>query len=202
MEEHITLVTMYAEQYGIFFVIPFVLLENIPILGILAPGITVLFLAGFFSNVLPGGPMMIFFMIYGTMVAADTFWFFIGKKYGTTWGWLNYIKEKSPAIESTIISQPWYFLMFYQFVPYLRMFLPFTLGLYKFDTKKWLKTTIMGSFLFTLTYVGLGFGAAVWYESIDDSGSVLGLLPLIGGVTTILFSLRLIRKYVEQRKLQ
>jgi hypothetical protein len=43
MEENLALITGYAEQYGIFFIVPLVLLENIPVLGILAPGLTVLF---------------------------------------------------------------------------------------------------------------------------------------------------------------
>jgi len=202
MEGHIELLTAYAEQYGIFFVVPLVLLENIPVLGLLAPGITVLFLAGFFSSVLPGGPLLIFFLIFITMVAADTFWYAMAYRYGTNFRFLRYIKEKSPNIESTITSQPIKILMFYQFVPYLRMFLPFSLGLYHLDTKKWLKTTVLGSFIFTSTYVGMGWLAAWWYGEIDDSGSILGLVPLIGVVTTIFFTIRLVIKYLEQKKLQ
>jgi len=202
MEEHLAIVTAYAEQYGIFFVVPLVLLENIPVLGLIAPGITVLFLAGFFSPVLPGGPLLIFFLIFITMIAADTFWYAMAYKYGTRFQFLRYIKEKSPNIGETITSQPVKFLMFYQFVPYLRMFLPFSLGLYHFDIKKWLKTTIFGSFIFTLTYVGLGWTAAWWYGEIDDSESILGLVPLIAVITTIFFTIRLVIKYLEQKKLQ
>lgn len=202
MEEHIDLITNYAEQYGIFFVVPLVLLENIPVIGLIAPGITVLFLAGFFSSVLPGGPILIFFLIYSTMVLADTFWYFIGKKYGTRLAWLQYIKDKSPNIESTITSQPIYILMFYQFVPYLRMFLPFSLGVYGFELKKWLKTTVFGSFFFTVVYVGLGIGAAKWYENIDDSEFIFGLAPLIGTIVAITLTIRLVVKYFEQRKLR
>lgn len=202
MEEHIAIVTAYAEQYGIFFVVPLVLLENIPVIGVIAPGITVLFLAGFFSDVLPGEPFIIFLMIYCTMVLADTFWYFVGHKYGTRLQWLQYIKDKSPNIESTITTQPIYFLMFYQFVPYLRMFLPFSLGLYKYPFKKWLKTTIFGSLLFTTVYVGLGIGAAAWYESIDDSEFIFGLAPLISTVIALMLTIRLVIKYLEQRKLR
>jgi membrane protein DedA with SNARE-associated domain len=81
------------------------------------------------------------------------------------------------------------------------MFLPFSLGLYHFELKKWLLTTIFGSFLFTLTYVGIGWGASLWYENVDDSGSVLALIPLIGVITTIYFTVRLLATYIEQKKL-
>lgn len=201
MQENIALITAYAEQYGIFFIVPLVLLENIPVLGIFAPGITVLFLSGFFSPVLPGGPIVIFFLIFMTMVIADTFWYTMGYRYGTQFRFLRYIKEKSPNVAETITGQPVKFLMFYQFVPYLRMFLPFSLGLYRYDVKKWLQTTVFGSFIFTLIYVGLGWGASLWYENVDDSGSVLGLIPLIGVVTTLFFTIRLVSKYIEQKKL-
>lgn len=201
MEENIALITAYAEQYGIFFIVPLVLIENIPIIGLIAPGITVLILAGFFSTVLPGGPLVIMAMIYITMVAADTFWYFMGRKFGTKFRWLRYIKEKSPTIEGTVIAQPITILMWYQFVPYLRMFLPFTLGLYHYPLDKWLKTTLCGSFLFTLTYVGIGWGASLWFATIEDSSSFLAFIPLIAVVVTLGFSIHLAVKYFEQRKL-
>lgn len=202
MEENLALITTYVEQYGIFFIVPLVLLENIPVLGLISPGLTILFLAGFFHEVLPGGLYFIFFMAYATMVVADTFWYFLGKKYGLKLAWLLYIRKKSPNVEKTIITQPFYILMFYQFVPYLRMFLPFSLGLYQFSWRKWLKTTLFGSFIFSLSYIGLGVIAALWYENIEDSSSLLGIAPLLAAILTVGLTIRLIRQYLEQRKLR
>jgi len=202
MEEQIELLIAYAEQYGIFFLVPLILLENIPVIGLIAPGVTVLFLAGFFSSVLPGGPIIIFLMIFGTMVLADTFWYGMGYKYGIRLPILRYIKEKSPNIKSTITSQPIYILMLYQFIPYLRMFLPFTLGLYGYSPKKWLKTTIIGSFLFTSAYISLGIGAAIWYDNIDDSNAIFGMPALIATILTTGFTIRFAIKYVEHRRLR
>jgi membrane protein DedA with SNARE-associated domain len=202
MNEQLALVTAYAEAYGIFFVVPLVFLENIPIVGLFSPGVTVLFLAGFFSPVLPGGPLLIFFMIFITMVIADTFWYTMGYRYGTKFRFLRYIKAQSPTIAETVTKQPIKLLMFYQFVPYLRMFLPFSLGLFQYNIKKWLKTTIFGSFIFTSTYVGLGWGTNLWFKSLDDSSAIIALIPIIGIITTILFTIHLATKYLAQKKIQ
>jgi membrane protein DedA with SNARE-associated domain len=200
MEEHIALITFFAEKYGIFFIVPLVLLENIPIIGLVAPGVTVLVLAGFFSSVLPGGPISTFILIYATMIIADTFWYFLGYKYGTKLAWLQYIKDKGPHIERAITDHPIYFLMLYQFVPYLRMFLPFSLGVYAFSIKKWFKITVPGSLLFTSAYFGAGVAISFWYENIDETEKLLGIIPIIAIIISIVFSGKIIRKYIHNKR--
>jgi membrane protein DedA with SNARE-associated domain len=201
MEEHIALITLFAEKYGIFFIVPLVLLENIPIIGLVAPGVSVLVLAGFFSSVLPGGPVTTFILIYSTMVIADTFWYFLGLKYGTKLAWLQYIKDKGPHIEQAITDHPVHFLMFYQFVPYLRMFLPFSLGVYSLSPTKWFKVTIPGSFMFTSAYFGVGIAISFWYESIDETERLLGLIPVIALIISVVFSSKIINKYLKNKRL-
>ena len=187
MEQYLQQINDFVAEFGYFFIIPLLALENIPFIGLIAPGISVLFLTGYFSNILPGGTLVAFFISFLTIVIADTLWYAIGYRYQTRWKWLQFITQKSPNIDELLAKQPFYLIALYQFAPYLRMFLPFALGAYQYSVSQWVRLVCVGSLLFTTVFFGFGYVTAQFIKNTSESSSSLEKVSFIASGFGILY---------------
>jgi len=199
MADYLASITEFVAQYGYFIIIPLVALENVPLVGIIAPGISIMFLAGYFSGILPGGPITAFLVVWGTIMVADTIWYLLGYYFRNHTGWMAKLRERSPNVEELLTKQRIYTLALYQFAPYLRMFLPFALGVYRYNPLRWGILVTVGSFLFTAIFFSFGLITARLLTSVTESTSALETLSLVVGGLGAVYVFFLIYSYIKIR---
>ena len=195
MQEYLSLLQTSVEQLGIWFIIPFLVLENVPIVGLFAPGLTVLVLSGFFYELLTGSYVTLFLVCWLTIFLADTTWFGIGYWGQQKTRWLRSLAAKSPNVHELIHRQPWWALMNYQFIPYFRMFLPFALGMYRFSPVRWLMMCLVGSALYVAVFLGIGVLGATLLGGITDIDMITNNVNRILAVGAFFYGIYLVRKY-------
>lgn len=200
MPEYLAFINTQIVQLGWVVIVPLLFLENIPIIGFIAPGITVLFLAGFLSSSIIGGPILLFVVCVLTIIVADTIWYILGRVSRGKWRSVSKIAKKSPNVEELLAKQPFTYLIFYQFIPYFRMFLPFALGMYLVSFRFWLTLVTLGSTLFVAIFFGVGLVTAKFVASMTRAEEVTQTLNIvIVGFVTI-YTLYLIIRYLRIRK--
>jgi len=186
VEQYLTILENGVSTFGIWFVIAFLFVENIPVVGLFAPGLTVLVLSGFFHETLTNSPITLFFIAWLTIFVADTLWYLLGRFGSQHSPWLQSLAKRSPNVEEIVTKQPLAILLCYQFMVYFRMFLPFSLGIYRFSLPKWLIVCCFASGLYTSVFFGIGFTAAI-------VGERLGLLDnMVENINTMLVLLAFI----------
>jgi membrane protein DedA with SNARE-associated domain len=137
MQEYLSLLLSGVESVGIWFIVPFLALENIPIIGLFVPGLTVLVLSGFFYELLTGVVWKLYILAWLTIFLADSTMYLVGYFGQQKTKWLQTLSAQAPDVGELLHSQPKWALLNYQFIPYFRMFLPFALGLYRFSPVWW-----------------------------------------------------------------
>lgn len=200
MEEYIFQLKQVFETYGLWFIFPLLLMENFPFIGFFTPAMTVLLLAGF---LLADNTLDLFLVIvvsYLGMIVGDNIWFFLGRKSKGKWKWLNKVTERSSKALDVIKRQQLGTLLFFQFAPYYRMFLPYAFGISDYPLKRWVLINTIGSCIFVLTFVLAGYFAS---QSLNDFEEIQVLSKNMNTIiitVVIIYTLFLIRKIVIQRK--
>jgi len=198
MQEYLTLITNTVETWGIWFIVPFLFLENVPVIGFIAPGLTVLFLSGFFADILPGHPVYIATIACITIIIADNLWFWLGYYGNSKTPFLKRVAAQSPNVEATLANQSFLGLIMYQFMPYFRMFLPFSLGMYRFSPAKWLLVNALATFLYVFVFFGAGW---VTKNVVAGApGAVLTGLNYLIGVVAIVYFGALVYRYIRMKR--
>lgn len=184
-----------VETYGIWFTVGFLFVENVPILGFIAPGLTVLVLSGFFYELITGNFITLFLIAWLVTFCADTLWFYIGYYGQRKTRWLRALAKQSPNVEEILTSQSRIALTTYQFIPYFRMFLPFSLGLYRFSRLAWLPLCFIGSGLYTAVFFGIGVAGVTLLGGIERVDEVANSVNRVLAVFAVVYGIYLIRKY-------
>lgn len=195
MPEYLTLINAQVVQLGWFIIIPLLFLENIPIIGFIVPGVTVLFLAGFISSSI-NGSLFLFVACVITLIVADTIWYTLGRISRGKWRIVSQIARQSPNVKELLAKQPFTYLIFYQFIPYFRMFLPFALGMYSVSFRLWLSLVTISSILFGTILFGTGVITARYINSITSTEEVMQSLNIAILSLIAIYSLYLIVRYM------
>lgn len=199
MEQYLALLQNGIATTGVWFIVPFLLLENVPIIGLVAPGLTILVLSGFFNELLVTHAWHLYAIAWLTIVVADNIWYTIGYFFGTKSAWLKKIAAQSPNVEELLTKQPLFALVSYQFMPYFRMFLPFSLGMYKFRPRLWILISLVASALYVAVFLSIGVVGAALIESIAGVDTVTTYINRGLAVFALVYCVILLRRY---RKLQ
>lgn len=199
MPEYLAFINTQIVQLGWVVIVPLLFLENIPIIGFIAPGITVLFLAGFLSSSIIGGPILLFVVCVLTLIVADTIWYTLGRASRGKWRSVSKIAKKSPNVEELLAKQPFTYLIFYQFIPYFRMFLPFALGMYLVSFRFWLTLVTLGSALFVAVFFGAGLVTAKFVDSMARAEEVTQTLNIVIVGFVAIYTLYLTIRYLRIR---
>lgn len=200
MNEYLIAIGESIEAYGLFLIIPLLFIENIPFVGFIAPGVTVLFLSGFFYEILPLSLILLFFMCLITIFAADTLWFWLGRTGRNTTKIFVRIATRSPNVEELLKTQSPLALLFYQFPPYLRMFLPFSLGMYRFPVSHWLLVSFLASVVYTAVFFGSGVLTARLWNAVDGAATASHVLNSAIVVSVIIYTVYLGVRYIKISK--
>ena len=197
MQEYLQLLLNGVDQVGVWFIIPFLVLENIPIVGLFAPGLTVLVLSGFFYEALTGNYLSLFLIAWLVIFLADTTWFMIGYLGQQRTAWLQKLASQAPDVGEILGKQSKLALLNYQFIPYFRMFLPFALGLYRFSPLWWLLLCFVGSGLYTGVFLGIGVLGVTLLGGIEQIETITTNLNRFLAVFALVYGFFLYRKYVQ-----
>ena len=197
MEQYLTLLQNGLAVAGIWFIVGFLFLENIPGVGLVAPGLTVLVLSGFFHELVVDHPLHLYLIAWLTMMVADNVWFWLGYFGGKKVGWLQKIAALSPNVDELLTKQSLVALYTYQFMPYFRMFLPFSLGLYKLAPLKWLLINFVGSALYVGVFLSIGVVGSTIVETAGGIDFITTNLNRILAVVAVVYGFILLQKYQQ-----
>lgn len=158
MNEYFSNIIEVIEANGWWIVFLLVTLENIPIFGLVVPGVTVIILSGYLAGINNSNTTTFYLFCSGIsgVLTGDNIAFFLGK-FGKNK--IKIIKQK--ITDNTDIIEManranWSILIWYQFPVYLRMVLPLIMGAINFSVKKWLFINIVSSIIFVGTFFVIG----------------------------------------------
>jgi len=197
MEQYLTLLQDGLAAAGLWFIVGFLFLENVPGVGLIAPGLTVLVLGGFFHEVVVAHPAQLYIIAWVTIVIADNVWYWLGYCGHHKLTWLQNVAKHSPNVSELLTKQPVWALSTYQFMPYFRMFLPFSLGMYKLSPKQWLPINLIASALYVGVFLSIGVIGAYVAESVGGIDQITTNLNRILAVTAVVYGLVLMRRYYQ-----
>lgn len=200
MEEYVGFVKNIFETYGLWFIFPIVLLENFPVIGFILPGMTALLLAGFLLVDNLSSLLLVVLVAYSGMVCGDNLWFFLGRLTKGKWKCLNNVNDGTHELLDVINKQSIYVLLFYQFVPYLRMFLPYTFGISNYKINNWFFINLIGSFLFVNFVVVIGYISGKVLKDLEGIQIIGKNLNTIFITLGIIYAIILIMKFLSVRK--
>ena len=200
MSEYINWLQTGVDQLGLWFVVFFLALENVPIIGFVAPGVTVLVLSGFFYSTIVENIWLLYLVTGVTILLADNFWFWLGYLCANKVQWVTKLVLRGPNIQKLLLNQPRYGLIGYQFIPYFRMFLPIALGAYGFSPKKWLLISLLATTLYTAVFLSIGFIGAITMTSLSDVDKITLSTNRILAVGAFVYLLVLYVRYKTLKK--
>jgi len=197
MEAYINLLQTGLGAVGVWFIVGFLFLENIPGVGLVAPGLTVLVLSGFFHELVVSHPGWLYLIAWLTILVADNLWYWLGYVSQGKSTWLQRIAKHSPNVEEILTKQPIWALLTYQFMPYFRMFLPFSLGLYRLSPTVWVPISLVASALYVGVFLSIGVVGAQLVEGVGGIDQITTNLNRILAVTAVVYGLVLMRRYYQ-----
>ena len=169
MLEYYDILQQLFLAYGLLIIFPLLLLENFPFIGFFTPALTTLFLAGFFLGTDTAAVLDVLLVAFAAVVIGDNLWFFLGYVSRGQWPWLRQVADRAPNVQFVLTRQHPAVLVFYQFVPYFRMFLPYALGVYHYAFWRWLPINLLGSLLYVSSFILLGvLGAYLFTEAASS----------------------------------
>lgn len=146
----------YFAEYGCWFVLTLLFLENVMFLGVFIPGAVVLLVGGWLARQEQGLPYLLALSGFIGTLAGDTVSYFIGKRTGDgllkseRWG------KGITAVSERVRNEP-ALLMFCHFVSYLRMLVPATAGMSGVPFHRWLMLDAIGAALWVTSHVAAGY---------------------------------------------
>ncbi len=183
------------DTYGFLIVFPLMIMENIPFLGFAVPGIAVLIVLGFiYAANMPVFLLTMLLALLGVIIS-DTVMFMLGRTSLGKWKSLKNVNSRTHKILKIIRKQPTFMLLFYQFPPYFRMFLPFSLGVAKYSWHQWMIVNVLGSIVFVCTIGGVSYMISTYFRSVVSPEELSTYVSVVIGVYALLYFIRLIVQY-------
>ncbi|HMA78668.1 MAG TPA: VTT domain-containing protein [Candidatus Paceibacterota bacterium] len=195
MEVYLNWLQSGIDFLGVWFIIPFLTLENIPVVGLFAPGLTVLVLSGFFHAALVNTVLWLYVIAWLTIFVADSTWYWLGYLLRDRSQWIKQLIDRAPDAETLITEQPWYALVGYQFIPYFRMFLPLAMGAYRYTPLLWLLLTAIGTALYVGVFLSIGVVGAAALQTIANIDTITTSLNRFLAIFALLYGVGLLLRY-------
>ena len=200
MDQYFEALQRLFEQYGNLVIFPILFIEVVPFVGYLAPAITLLIFAGFLLGGSPQEFVTTTMVAYAAVLLADNMMYFLGRYSSGKWSALKSVNSRANTVLEVISQQPRWLMFFYQFPPYFRMFLPFGLGMAKYPLRTWWAISLTGTFLYVAAFIGLGFLAFRFFNSLDTAYTLgKGLTYFITAYAAIYFVI-LTYQYIKKRR--
>ncbi|MDP9191096.1 MAG: DedA family protein [Acidobacteriota bacterium] len=187
-------------SYGVYIIFVLLILENFPFVGFVAPGISILVLAGFLCATTDTALLPIIIAAFLGAVVGDNLWFFIGRAARGRLRWVNKVVDRAPNAVEVTKKYPLPALVFYPFAPYFRMFLPTALGAIRYDLRRWFTINLLGSILFVLTYTLIGRIIGGYYRDVNVAHKAAGYISAFFTVAIAIYAIYILRKLWKKRK--
>ena len=187
----------YFAEYGCWFVLALLVLENVMFLGALIPGAVVLVVGGWLTRQEQGAPYLLMLAGFVGTVAGDTVSYFIGRKAGDRllqskrWG------KGIVSVSERVRREPM-LLMFCHFVSYLRMFVPATAGMSGVPFRRWLMLDATGAALWVASHVAAGYFLSL--SSASEVGRTSGVIVI--GLFLVIITARYLKGMFLRRRAQ
>jgi membrane protein DedA with SNARE-associated domain len=131
---------------------------------------------------------------------ADNTWYWLGYFAKDKLAWLQKIADHSPNVSELLTKQPLWALCTYQFMPYFRMFLPFSLGMYKLPPHQWLPINLIASALYVAVFLSIGVVGAEIVENIGGIDQITNNLNRILAIGAMIYGFILLRRFYTLRE--
>jgi membrane-associated protein len=172
---HLPSLPILIKTFGYPVVWSIVFAESGLLVGVLLPGDSLLFVAGFLCSV-PNTPLNIWVMAFGCFVAAvlgDSFGYYSGRK----WGRQLFDKPDSKIFKKKhLVAAEEFFdrkgkiaLVLARFMPFVRTFAPIVAGIAAMRYKTFIQYNVFGGFVWAvgLSFLGYFVGGAIPPEQLD-----------------------------------
>lgn len=177
------------------------ILECIPVLGILAPGQLALAISGFWAASQPFDVgIRLVLVALAAVLLADFLMFVLGRIGTERVAFLKRTLGQHGSLGRTLEAQSTAVLLLYQFPPYSRMFAPFLLGAGAMRVSAWIPLSIVASVLFVLTYFMIGFSVAWSGQALVESASIASTASAIFALGFFAWLFVFIRQFINLRQ--
>jgi membrane protein DedA with SNARE-associated domain len=148
----------FVLSHGYWLILIILILESTLALGLIIPGLTILFIAGFLAGIGELNLALVILSAFCGIFIGDSISFYLGRLGILK---LPILKRLSDSISESkirkIIHDKPLLLLFFHFPAYSRIIVPPFLGMTHFDIKKWVIIDICAAFLFTVVIATVGF---------------------------------------------
>ena len=146
----------YFSEYGCWFLLAVLFLENVVLLGAIMPGAVVLVVSGWLAQQAQSSPYPLVLAGFAGTVAGDVTSYFIGKTAGGRLARSERWREGFAAVGERVRNEPALFACCH-FLSYLRLFVPATAGMSGVPFRRWLALDATGAALWVSTHVAAGY---------------------------------------------
>lgn len=164
-------------------------LENTLFLGFVAPGLTVLILAGLLIETGDVQAVPVLLAALAGTFLGDNLNYAIGRWGLRRFGWVRRILAENDEARRFIEQYPTVVYVFFQFPVYLRTAFPLTLGSMRYSYRAWLRIDLVAAPLFVFAFTGLGYGLAHYVLQAGDLVTAVREIVRTGNLILLLFSL-------------
>ncbi|PQJ80623.1 DedA family protein [Polaribacter porphyrae] len=179
MNDYLSEVFGLLQTYGYTFLFLGVMLESVFLIGIIFPGIFIMIAGGFFAGI---GELNIYYTLliaFLGMLLGDNISFFLGRLEIIKMNRIKSILKGKINIDKIINnSKGNLFIMFYHFPVYARMVVPTILGNLNYSLKKWILLNTIGTLIFTVTFILIGYFVGLQSKSIESAISISSYIQL------------------------
>ena len=196
MDDYINSAISVFREWKYIFMFFLLIFENIPFIGLITPAITILIVAGFLSASGELNLILLVLVGYSGVVVGDNLFYLLGRFARDKYEWVSSLVKKAPNAVRITGTIPVWKMCFYQFAPYLRMFLPVSLGAIQYQPLKWLKINIVGSLLYVGFYANIGYVIGITLEELDVAKSTATALSI---AITIAITAYLVHLYIKRK---
>jgi len=179
----------WISTHAALLVFAWLTLENTLFLGFVAPGLTVLILAGLLIETGDVQPVPVLLAALAGTFLGDNLNYAIGRWGLRRFGWVRRILAENDEARRFIEQYPTVVYVFFHFPVYLRTAFPLTLGSMRYSYRTWLRIDLVAAPLFVFAFTGLGYGLAHYLLQAGDLVSAVREIVRTGNVILLLFSL-------------
>jgi membrane-associated protein len=184
--------TSLVQQYGYIIIFVMTFLECALFLGLFVPGETVVILGGILSNQGSLNPFLVLIFVFLGGYLGDIAGYFVGhiwgkevlQRVGKRFGY----KEKHfDEVHIFFEKWGWIAIIAGRFLSLFRSLLPATIGTVKYSRTKFFSFDAIGTFLWSATFVSLGYFLGQSWQSMAHYGALIVVTTFVLGFVVIYF---------------
>ena len=184
--------TALVQQYGYIIIFMMTFLECALFLGLFVPGETVVILGGILSNQGSLHPFLVFITVFLGGYLGDIAGYFVGHAWGKdvlqrVGRRFGYKEKHFHEVHIFFEKWGWIAIIIGRFLSLFRSLLPATIGTVKYSKAKFFSFDAIGTFLWSATFVSLGYFLGQSWQSMAHYGLLIVVTTFVLGFVVIYF---------------